>query len=177
MNRIKDLRKEKGISQFELSKIFKVTEKTISRWENEEVQIKPEKAQRLADYFDVSISYLLGYSEINSNILTGVGQAYFGKDLDILERDRQEFTKELLKDIDVYQSLYSELGEYNLKGSIIKMVNFFDSKSIYHDEILDIYRYAYGKFELLLFRSLAELQTIQEGSLLNEISNNHSENE
>ena len=61
LNRLKELRKEKKISQKKLSEIFGVTEKTISRWENEEVQIKPDKTQELADYFGVSVSYLHGY--------------------------------------------------------------------------------------------------------------------
>ena len=63
MNRLKELRKEKKISQKKLSEIFGVTEKTISRWENEEVQIKPDKTQELACYFGVSVGYLLGYRD------------------------------------------------------------------------------------------------------------------
>ena len=63
MNRLKELRKEKKISQKKLSEIFGVTEKTISRWENEEVQIKSDKAKQLADFFGVSVPYLLGFSD------------------------------------------------------------------------------------------------------------------
>ena len=63
MNRLKELRKEKKISQKKLSEIFGVTEKTISRWENEEVQIKSDKAKQLADFFSVSVPYLLGFSD------------------------------------------------------------------------------------------------------------------
>ena len=39
--------------------------------ENGESQIKPEKAQQLADYFGVSVGYLLGYEEAKTleNIL------------------------------------------------------------------------------------------------------------
>ena len=33
----------------------------MQSWENGESQIKPEKAQQLADYFGVSVGYLLGY--------------------------------------------------------------------------------------------------------------------
>lgn len=63
MNRLKELRKEKKLSQKEIAKEMSISEKTLSRWENEESQIKPEKAQQLADYFGVSVGYLLGYSE------------------------------------------------------------------------------------------------------------------
>ena len=61
MNKLKELRKLHNVSQEELSKKLSVTEKTISRWENEKTQIKPDKAQRLAEYFNVSVAYLLGY--------------------------------------------------------------------------------------------------------------------
>ena len=63
MNRLKELRKQKGLTQQELADEISVSKITILRWENEERQIKPEKAQQLADYFGVSVGYLLGYSE------------------------------------------------------------------------------------------------------------------
>lgn len=61
MNRLKELRKEKKLSQKEIAKEMSISEKTLSRWENGESQIKPEKAKQLADYFGVSVGYLLGY--------------------------------------------------------------------------------------------------------------------
>lgn len=63
MNRLKELRKDKKISQTTLAKLLNVNEKTISRWENGESNIKPEKAEELAKIFNVSVAYLLGYSE------------------------------------------------------------------------------------------------------------------
>lgn len=63
MNRLKELRKEKKLSQKEIAQEMSISEKTLSRWENGESQIKPEKAQQLADFFGVSVGYLLGYSE------------------------------------------------------------------------------------------------------------------
>lgn len=65
MNRLKELRKEKGLTQVELANIVNVSKITVLRWENGERQIKPEKAQQLADYFGVSVGYLLGFTDIN----------------------------------------------------------------------------------------------------------------
>ena len=62
MNRLKELRKEKKLTQEELASEIGVSKITILRWENGERQIKPDKAQAFADYFGVSIGYLLGYS-------------------------------------------------------------------------------------------------------------------
>ena len=64
MNRLKELRQEKKLSQKELAENIAVHYRTLQNWENGESQIKPEKAQQLADYFGVSVGYLLGYSDV-----------------------------------------------------------------------------------------------------------------
>ena len=43
-----------------------VNVKTISRWEKGEFEIKPAQAKMLADYFGVSETYLLGYSDLKN---------------------------------------------------------------------------------------------------------------
>lgn len=58
---IKTLRKEKKLTQEELASIIGVTKLTILRWENGERVPKADKAQLLADYFGVSVEYLLGF--------------------------------------------------------------------------------------------------------------------
>ena len=63
MNKIKQLRKEKKLTQKELAEKTDIPYRTLQRWENGETDIKPEKAQQLADFFGVSVGYLLGYSE------------------------------------------------------------------------------------------------------------------
>ncbi|CGF48662.1 MULTISPECIES: helix-turn-helix transcriptional regulator [Streptococcus] len=63
MNRLKELRKEKKKSQKEIANFLKINEKTISRWENGESQITLKNAIQLADYFGVSLAYLLNQEE------------------------------------------------------------------------------------------------------------------
>lgn len=63
MNRLKELRKEKKLTQKELAEKTDIPYRTLQRWENGESQIKTGKAQRLADFFGVSVGYLLGYSD------------------------------------------------------------------------------------------------------------------
>lgn len=62
-NKIKTLRKEKGLTQQELADEIGVTKRTIIAWENGERDIKPKKAQQLADEFGVSVAFLLGYND------------------------------------------------------------------------------------------------------------------
>lgn len=63
MNRLKELRKAKKLTQQELAEKTDIPYRTLQRWENGESQIKPEKAKKLADYFGVSVGYLLGYDD------------------------------------------------------------------------------------------------------------------
>lgn len=61
MNRLKALRKEKKLSQKELADCTGISYRTIQRLENGETEIKANKAQEIATFFDVPICYLLGY--------------------------------------------------------------------------------------------------------------------
>ena len=72
MNKIKQLRKEKKDTQAELANLMGVNVKTISRWEKGEFEIKPAQAKMLADYFGVSETYLLGYSDLKNEADTKV---------------------------------------------------------------------------------------------------------
>lgn len=63
MLRLKELRKEKKISQQQLADVLKVTQATISGWEAEKFEIDNASLNKIADYFNVSIDYLLGRSE------------------------------------------------------------------------------------------------------------------
>lgn len=63
MNNLRKLRKEKKVSLADLSKIIGVTAKTVSRWEKDESAINKKNAILLANYFEVSVPYLLGLDE------------------------------------------------------------------------------------------------------------------
>lgn len=60
---IADLRKEKGMSQEELADVLFVTRQAISKWESDAGSPGIDNLQRIADYFGVSIDYLLGKEE------------------------------------------------------------------------------------------------------------------
>lgn len=74
MNNLKLLRKQKKLTQQELSEAVSIPKRTIQRLENNESQIKPDKAQLLADYFGVGVSYLLGCDTDNtfSDLITKI---------------------------------------------------------------------------------------------------------
>ncbi|MBP3972713.1 helix-turn-helix transcriptional regulator [Bacillus sp. WL1] len=59
-NRIRDLRKQKGITQKELAQSLKLSESTIGMYERNERQPDYNTLIRIADYFNVSTDFLLG---------------------------------------------------------------------------------------------------------------------
>lgn len=63
MFKLKELRKERKISQLKLAIDLNMNQNSISRYENEERQADYATLIRLADYFNVSVDYLLGRTE------------------------------------------------------------------------------------------------------------------
>ncbi len=58
--RIRDLREDRDITQTALSQILHCSQRIYSNYERGEVNIPTEVLIRLADFYDVSIDYLLG---------------------------------------------------------------------------------------------------------------------
>ena len=61
--RLKNLRKQRGISQLKLALDLNMTQNTISRYENLEREADYKTLIKFADYFGVSVDYLLGRTE------------------------------------------------------------------------------------------------------------------
>lgn len=57
--RLKELRKQRHISQVKMAMDLNVSQNTISRYENGEREAGYDMLIRIADYFDVSVDYLL----------------------------------------------------------------------------------------------------------------------
>jgi transcriptional regulator with XRE-family HTH domain len=69
MNRIKELRTEKGITQADLAKILKISDRAVGYYENGAREPDYSTLLKISEYFDVSIDYLLGASDIrNPNV-------------------------------------------------------------------------------------------------------------
>ena len=62
-DRIKQLRKKKGVSQSELAEAIGVKTNTVSTWERGTRKPDVEALNLLSEYFEVSFEYLLGNSD------------------------------------------------------------------------------------------------------------------
>ena len=66
-NNLKNLRNEAQINQKNLAAQFNVTQATISSWENGRTAPSFDQLIEIADYFDVSVDYLIGRMNIDNN--------------------------------------------------------------------------------------------------------------
>ncbi len=57
--RLKELRRRKGVSQLKLAMDLNMNQNSISRYETEEREADYATLIKIADYFNVSIDYLL----------------------------------------------------------------------------------------------------------------------
>ncbi|MDO5300781.1 MAG: helix-turn-helix domain-containing protein, partial [Clostridia bacterium] len=64
MNRLKELRRQKGINQGEIAKLLHITQGAVSQWELGKTSMDYQYAKALAEYFGVSVAYLLGETNV-----------------------------------------------------------------------------------------------------------------
>ena len=62
-NKLQKLRKNNNLTQKQFCKICKISQPTLSLWENEERELDTKMLKQLANYFNVSIDYLLDNEE------------------------------------------------------------------------------------------------------------------
>lgn len=62
-NRLKKLRKEKGLTQADLAKVLNTNQSQYGKYENGKTNLSIENAQILSEYFGVTLSYLLGLDD------------------------------------------------------------------------------------------------------------------
>ena len=112
MNRIKELREAKGLSQDKLSQELNINLRTIQRWENGETAIRRNNAEKIADYFGVSDAYLLGY-----DIGTKPVKDILGNSIPAVELQGYDYTV-----LDINQDIPETLNEVSrLKYCVIKL--------------------------------------------------------
>ena len=133
-NRLAELRKQSGYSQKDfyqkiLIEDFKydITLRTLQNWESGKSQIKSDIVSRIAEFFNVSVPYLLNISDEQNEITTDTTQRFIlnsnTPNLTIVNNGRREF--ESLVGTDVKNKFEEEI------------LNKFIDRSKFDDIILD----------------------------------------
>jgi len=103
--KIKHLREELNLTQEELGKILNVSKPTISRYEANTNEPNTDTLKKIAQYFNVSIDYLLDNSnKKNPNIEINIQKEYTDTDKKILD-DISSLDNDLKKEAEKYIEL------------------------------------------------------------------------
>ncbi|MDE7182585.1 MAG: helix-turn-helix transcriptional regulator [Clostridia bacterium] len=95
MIKLYELRKEKGLSQDEVAKILNVTRQSYSRYERGEHELGYKALKAIANFFDVSVDYLLGNStyfypdRVDVVSAMGEGSGYSSEERKLIEEYRE----------------------------------------------------------------------------------------
>ena len=106
MNRLKELRIEKGNLQSDIAKIINKSERTVGFYESGDRDMGTDTLAKLADYFNVSIDYLLGKSDIRNpetdidkdKLKIGLDMANYKPITDTQKKQIEDFARFVLKD-------------------------------------------------------------------------------
>jgi transcriptional regulator with XRE-family HTH domain len=87
--RLRDCRKEKGLSQSEVAKSLNTNHSVIGKYERDDVKPSIDVAKKLADLLDTTVAYLVGETQANE-LLKDVDMLKRLKDInDLPEQDKQ----------------------------------------------------------------------------------------
>lgn len=94
-DRLKALREERRLSQLELAGRLKLSNSTISQYETTDRLPEPRILQAIADFFGVSVDYLLGRTDVRqpAGQLPDDVQIWLRSTGDLLPEDREELAR------------------------------------------------------------------------------------
>lgn len=98
MIRLKELRKQKKISQLELAQIIGVSRSTVAMWETNNNEPDNETLIKLAKFFDVSVDYLLGRTDSTGTATNDINLdelefALYGEMRELDDEDKEELLR------------------------------------------------------------------------------------
>ena len=127
MNKLRHLRKQKNLTIVEVAEKIGVTKLTVLRWEHGTNQISIGKAKKLAEYFGVSVGYLLG---LDTPAKDGIAE--------LIDKVNEWADKRSLKQADPkiqWMRITEEVGE--IRDVLLKPAKFTEPQAALKDAIGD----------------------------------------
>lgn len=92
MNRIRELREQKGLQQKELAVDIGISQPTVSDWESGRKIPSAKSTMKLSKYFGVSVEYLMGEEPASHPVIRDedIRFALFGGDAEITDAQFEE---------------------------------------------------------------------------------------
>ena len=88
LENLKKLREEAGITQKGLADAIGVSQQSINKYENHNIEPDIETMIRIADYFNTSVDYLIGHTSIRRKIENVTAYELNEKESKIVDRFR-----------------------------------------------------------------------------------------
>ena len=143
MNRLKEIRNNAvhnghKMRQADLAELLGVTKLTVSNWENGKHEIKADKTNEIAKLFNVSVSYLLGYSDkkepyysdeiLLDNGSGGVSSLSFKRHNDL----QKEYDKQIRKDFINFLRSYDFVISDNEIKVLLEQISSLNISTVAH---------------------------------------------
>lgn len=102
-NQLKKIRKKHSLTQIQFAEIFNISNGTIAMWETGKRQPDNDMLMRIANYFNVSVDYILGRMETESQkkgiMIPVLGRVIAGIPIEAVEEiiDYEEITEEMAR--------------------------------------------------------------------------------
>lgn len=140
--RLKELRKEKGLNQTEIAKELHISQQTYSQWESDKRNPSQKTLEKLANFFNVSVSYLLGETSIRNftELTTSKEQSHapsgqtIGERLKSARKEAGLLQEEVAEHFNITQQAYQvwESGKRNPKKETLqKLADYFNVSYAY----------------------------------------------
>lgn len=86
---LKKLRQETGVSQKQLADNIGVSQQSINKYENHNIEPDIETLIRIADFFDTSVDFLVGHNDIREKIEHAKGFELNSEEAHLIEKYRK----------------------------------------------------------------------------------------
>lgn len=107
MIRLLELRTERELSQRKMAKVLNISQGTYNNWENSNTQPSIEQLIQLAEFFGVSVDYLIGNTDEFGTVVS---------------------SRPLTREEDKILSLYNNLDEQSKSAVAVILENLSDNK-------------------------------------------------
>lgn len=109
LKRIIDLRENNNLTQKDMTKILNIGKSTYARWETDEALIPLKHLNNLCIYFDVSMDYMIGFTDKNNYTIVNkkLNNVLMGKRLKQFRHEQGLTQTNLAEELNTAQSVIS----------------------------------------------------------------------
>lgn len=105
---LKKLRNKKGVSQQKLADAIEVSQQSINKYENHKIEPDIQTLIKLADYFETSVDYLIGHTDID-HVMEAVYSYDLNEDEESLISNYRKLSKKQKESIRLIMENYTDV--------------------------------------------------------------------